>query len=925
MPRTTLPRPILATLLVCLTTGVVRSRAEEPPPIPVGLDAYRQWDRWPSQRLGARAYMRSTYDRRGGNEGADASHFLYQRADDFNVMLDVEGPGVLYFARYNHWHGSPWHYEVDGTDHLVQESSSADPNHPRPGATFLPRALFPNPLTWTWSDTKGADLTWLPLPFARSFRMAYSRTHYGTGYSIFHQYVPGIPLSRPITAWDGRTPPDRDVLELIARSGTDLVPRAGSAEGIRTGIRERAGTATLPAQGTATLVELAEAPATIRALEFDVPKERALDFGRATIRMTWDGRATPSVEAPVALFFGAGTLYNRDDREYLVRAFPVSIRFADERVRLACYFPMPFFRSARIELLNPAETAIANVRWRVRDEPCREPARNLAYFHASYRDHGVPVPGKDLVLLDTREAEGGGDWSGSFVGTSFIFSDRAVLGTLEGDPRFFFDDSLTPQAQGTGTEEWAGGGDYWGGRNMSLPFAGHPVGARSAPDARCDEDRIESAYRFLLADLMPFGRNARIQLEHGGINESSEHYQTVAYWYGAPVATLVPTDSLQIGDAESERAHAYRSPEASQPYAITSRYEWGPDVVPLPGEGETPRAHPEDLAEFEFTAEPGREYAIWVRGKNLDGKVTSDATWIQFDDEIGTTRLAPSHAHPKGFGNWLDRYPADTYAWSSGLPQDPPQTVAFARAGTHRMRIQPRHPHHVLAQVWLSPTQKRLPEPTQAANRGPGEIVLDAAEARRVAGKIRVADDASAPSGRVLQIEGEATTFATPPAVIHVFPATTDRGRKTTGTSEFTLKLDPANVGVMLRRKLDYALPNQRAEVWVADASRGGEAIAESAWQPAGAWYLAGSNTCVYSNPREELGATEHRAQTSNRRFRDDEFLLPRALTAGRSAIRVRVRFTPVKTRLFPGAALPELAWSEIRYTAYCWVMPAER
>src|SRR6266404_9580521 len=93
------------------------------------------------------------------------------------------------------------------------------------------------------------------------------------------------------------------------------------------------------------------------------------------------------------------------------------------------------------------------------------------------------------------------DRSGSFVGTSFIFSDRAVLNTLEGDPRFFFDDSQTPQAQGTGTEEWGGGGDYWGGQNMTLAFAGHPVGARNAKEAKSDEDKIESAYRFLLGDL----------------------------------------------------------------------------------------------------------------------------------------------------------------------------------------------------------------------------------------------------------------------------------------------------------------------------------------------------------------------------------------------------------------------------------------
>ena len=79
------------------------------------MDAYLQWDRWPEQRIGVRAYMRSTYDRTGGNEGADASHFLYQLADDRNVTLDVAGQGILYFTRYNHWHGSPWHYVVDGT------------------------------------------------------------------------------------------------------------------------------------------------------------------------------------------------------------------------------------------------------------------------------------------------------------------------------------------------------------------------------------------------------------------------------------------------------------------------------------------------------------------------------------------------------------------------------------------------------------------------------------------------------------------------------------------------------------------------------------------------------------------------------------------------------------------------------------------
>ena len=213
-------------LLVVLSADVV---AEEPPVIPVGLDAYRQWDRWPYQRIGARAYMRSTYDRSGGNEGADASHFLYQLADDFNVTLDVEGPGVLYFARYNHWHGSPWHYEVDGTDHLV-----AGEQHRRSGP---PGQRLGLPAREALSPSAGLDLVRHQgrrpargCRFRSRNRSAWPTrgTHYGTGYYIYHQYVPGAQALAPAPRLGRQTPPDADVLELIDRAGSDLVPRPDS-------------------------------------------------------------------------------------------------------------------------------------------------------------------------------------------------------------------------------------------------------------------------------------------------------------------------------------------------------------------------------------------------------------------------------------------------------------------------------------------------------------------------------------------------------------------------------------------------------------------------------------------------------------------------------------------------------------------------
>ena len=200
-----IPRQLLWPLL--LLTAIAATAA--PPVIPVGLDSYRLWAKWPYQRIGVRTYMRSTYDRSGNNERADASHFLYQLAHDFNVTLDLEGPGVLYFIRYNHWHGSPWHYEVDGVDHIVRETSTADPLHPAPDSVFIPEHAFPKPLAWTWADTRGADLSWVPIGFQKSFRMAYSRTFYGTGYYIYQQCVKGARLSHPTGVWNPAVPPAR--------------------------------------------------------------------------------------------------------------------------------------------------------------------------------------------------------------------------------------------------------------------------------------------------------------------------------------------------------------------------------------------------------------------------------------------------------------------------------------------------------------------------------------------------------------------------------------------------------------------------------------------------------------------------------------------------------------------------------------------
>ncbi len=710
--------------------------------IPTGYDAFRSWEKLPLQRIGVRAYMRSTYARTGGSY--DASNFLFMNKEDENVTLDVKGRGVLYFFRANHWHGSPWHFMVDGKDNLVSETATASPVDAVKkfkGTAFIPAATFPEPIAWTWGTTKGANLIWAPMAFRDSLRIAYSRTFYGTGYYIYHLYDGKDALSKPLRSWNIGQTPDRDVTDLLSRAGTDIAPQ---------NIKKAQGRVKLD-KPTVLLASITSASSSLRALKLTLPLDKAEALERVRLRVTWDDAAHPSIDAPLCLFFGAGTFYNRERKEYLVKGLPMNIRYdyAGNKLELACYYPMPFFKTARFELtgIQPDATEIG---YELRYERSKLPANWSAYFHATYRDIPKPELGQDMTWLDTQGEEGHGEWSGSFLGTSFIFSHNANLSTLEGDPRFFFDDSRTPQAYGTGTEEWAGGGDYWGGENMTLPLAGHPCGATEKKKAVNDKDLIQSAYRFLLADLMPFGKRAVIRFEHNE-NVAQEHYETVCYWYGLPAPSLVKTDSLDIGKPADEQQHLYHSPQAAAVDTIRSRYEWGPDA-----------------------------------------------------------------------------YPA--HAWGYDL-------------------------------------QKR-----------PGY--------KEMIGK-------------------------------EIYPAHAEDGRTTTGTSEFTLRLRKDNMGALLRRTLDYCYPNQTAEVFVA-------APGSDKWQKAGTWYLAGANTYVVSRPPGELSPRQYKAETSNRRFRDDEFLIPAALTKGREAIRVRITFVPNTQELYPGHPFPRRsAWSELRYEVYSYILPS--
>jgi hypothetical protein len=124
--------------------------------------------------------------------------------------------------------------------------------------------------------------------------------------------------------------------------------------------------------------------------------------------------------------------------------------------------------------------------------------------------------------------------------------------------------------------------------------------------------------------------------------------------------------------------------------------------------------------------------------------------------------------------------------------------------------------------------------------------------------------------------------------VVHSSPSTAT-GTQMTGTTNFTMALDPHNVGAYLRRTFDYCQPNQRANIYINN-------------QFAGTWYDAGETT--------------HRDSAGNLRcWRDEDFPLPASLTREKSSVTVRITFVPTTSPANNN-------WTAFSYQMYSFVMP---
>ena len=248
------------------------------------------------------------------------------------------------------------------------------------------------------------------------------------------------------------------------------------------------------------------------------------------LRVYYDGSPRPSVDAPVGDFFGVGLGFERELESLAVR------NSSSGRSRNS-YWPMPFRKSVRITITNEGRRRVSNLYYHVDWQKVPGLAPDTAYFHAHYRQ-AVPTPlGAPYTLLDVKGR-------GHYVGTvlSVVQNQPGWFG--EGDDFFYVDGNKDAVIQGTGTEDYFN--DAWSLRVATGPYAGVAVADGTGLGSRM------SAYRWHLADPVPFTTALRFDIEHkgwtynadgsvrSGFEEREDLLSSVAFWYQDGVAADLP-------------------------------------------------------------------------------------------------------------------------------------------------------------------------------------------------------------------------------------------------------------------------------------------------------------------------------------------------------------------------------------------------
>ena len=289
-------------------------------------------------------------------------------------------------------------------------------------------------------------------------------------------------------------------------------------------------------------------------------------YRKVLIKITWDDQDTPSVLAPLGDFFCIGNSYpgNFSSLPFNVSLKPEEAGRYGAPCSVSCYFPMPFNKKAKIEIVNENELPFIlyfNIDYEMYKEPLDE---NTAYFHASWhRENPCQGWGPDLQtncpeVNNVTNFKGENNYTvldvegtGHYVGCNLTVKHYQGSWWGEGNDMFFIDGEEYPSLNGTGTEDYFGGSWSFAKQvdgktveqNYCTPYLGYPY--YSSHDELIhnfyhndDVMPMRGFYRWHIQDPICFDEDLKVTIQQIGVGyrglfERQDDVASVAYWYQA--------------------------------------------------------------------------------------------------------------------------------------------------------------------------------------------------------------------------------------------------------------------------------------------------------------------------------------------------------------------------------------------------------
>ena len=276
----------------------------------------------------------------------------------------------------------------------------------------------------------------------------------------------------------------------------------------------------LPTGSKTTIAEI-EGPGTIRHIWITTGE---VSYRNCILRIWWDGEEAPSVEVPLGDFFCCG---------HALRTKISSIAIAvNPKGGFNSYWPMPFRKSAKIEIENQWKDDIGGFFYQV-DYELDDVPEDVAYFHAQWRRSVTPIDDPQHVIVDGIKGKG------QYVGTYLAWTQLSNGWWGEGEIKFFMDgDKEFPTICGTGTEDYfCGAWGFYGEDNkveetFTTAFVGYPLCVHEP-----NQVPKHGLYRWHIPDPIRFESDLKVTIQALGwwpnhkYEPLKDDIASVAYWY----------------------------------------------------------------------------------------------------------------------------------------------------------------------------------------------------------------------------------------------------------------------------------------------------------------------------------------------------------------------------------------------------------